>query len=124
MSGLRWEDVRVWFDLVLNGTLPDVHVPETTVEDWRTLIALVQAEGWQWEYRVDGEPGELPAVEDMLSRRDEARIALHVWPTPDVLAIFRPYEAEQIDFDVDLRELQGQARLDVLCRFFTATSCR
>jgi hypothetical protein len=27
---------------------------------------------------------------------------------------------EQIDFDVDLRELQGQERLDVLCGFLRA----
>jgi len=63
--------------------------------------------------------GRASGVEDMLSRRNEAGIALHVWPAPDVLAIFRPYEPEQIDFDVDLRELQGQEQLDVLCRFFT-----
>ncbi|MEV4539320.1 hypothetical protein AB0J82_36660 [Asanoa sp. NPDC049518] len=118
MSGLRWDDVQVWFDLDLNGSLPDVHVPETTAEDWRRLIALVQAEGWQWAYLVEGELSELAAVEDMLSRRG-AGVALHVWPAPDVLAIFWPYGAEQIDFDVDLRELQGQERLDVLCRFFT-----
>jgi hypothetical protein len=119
VSGLRWDDVRVWFDLDLNGTLPDVYVPETTADDWRTLIALVRSEGWRWTYLVDNEPGELPLVEDMLSRRDQADLSLHVWPAADVLAIFRPYEAEQIDFDVDLRELQGQEQLDLLCRFFT-----
>jgi hypothetical protein len=118
VSELRWDDVRVWFDLELNGTLPDVHVPDTTAEDWRALIALVRSEAWQWAYLVDGEPRELPSVEDMLNRRDDADIALRVWPAPGLLAIFRPYEVEQIDFDVDLRELQGQLRWEVLCRFF------
>lgn len=33
------------------------------------------------------------------------------------MAIFRFYSVEEIDFDVDLRELQGQERLDVLCGF-------
>ncbi|GHG04373.1 hypothetical protein GCM10017667_38590 [Streptomyces filamentosus] len=42
---------------------------------------------------------------------------LRVWPTADVLAIFRFLDDEVIDFDVDLRELQGQERLDVLCGF-------
>ena len=63
--------------------------------------------------------GRASGVEDMLSRRNEAGIALHVRPAPDVLAIFRPYEPEQIDFDVDLRELQGQRQLDLVCQFFT-----
>ncbi|MEU4537273.1 hypothetical protein AB0G15_20640 [Streptosporangium sp. NPDC023825] len=39
---------------------------------------------------------------------------LGVWPAPGVLAIFRAYGAECIDFDVGLREPQGQERLDVL----------
>jgi hypothetical protein len=37
---------------------------------------------------------------------------------------FRPYCVEQIDFDVDLRELQGQDRLDVLCAFLRAIGRR
>ncbi|MES9602972.1 MULTISPECIES: hypothetical protein [Actinomadura] len=32
--------------------------------------------------------------------------------------------AEEIDFDVDLRELRGQAGVDVLCRFLTAVGRR
>jgi hypothetical protein len=112
--------VQLWFDLDLNGTLPDVHVPDATAEDWQAVLGLVRSEGWQWAYLVDGEPREFSAsVEDVLSPRDEAGVALHVWPAPGVLAIFRPYAAERIDFDVDLRELQGQQQLDVLCRFFT-----
>jgi hypothetical protein len=31
--------------------------------------------------------------------------------------IFFPYAAEQIDGDVDVRELQSQERLDILCGF-------
>lgn len=60
VSGLRWDDVQVWFDLGLNGSLPDVHVPETTAEVWQRLIALLQEEGWPWAYLVAGQPGELP----------------------------------------------------------------
>jgi hypothetical protein len=60
VSGLLWEDVWEWFDLDLNGTLPDVHVPGTTVEDWRLLVDLVKSESWQWAYLVDGQPAEPP----------------------------------------------------------------
>ncbi len=41
-----------------------------------------------------------------------------------MLAIFRAYSAEEIDFDVDLRELQGQDRLDILCGFLSAVGRR
>jgi hypothetical protein len=43
--------------------------------------------------------------------------SLRVWPAADVLAIFRFHAADEVDFDVDLRELQGQGRLDVFCGF-------
>ncbi|WP_141579892.1 hypothetical protein [Actinomadura sp. WMMA1423] len=41
-----------------------------------------------------------------------------------MLVIFRPMSAGEIDFDVDLRELQGQEGLGVLCRFLAAVGRR
>jgi hypothetical protein len=119
VQDLLWDDVMIWFDPDVNGTLPDVHVPNTSIDDWQALVDLVRAQDWTFAYLVDGEPRELPArVQDMLSRHDEGGGQLNVWPAPGVLAIFRPYTADEIDFDVDLRELQGQQRLDLLCAFF------
>jgi len=122
---VAWDEVREWFDPETNGVLPDVHVPETTVADWQAVVDLVRSKGWAYEYAVDGRVVRMPhLVEDMLRLRDEATVTLKVWPSPEVLAIFRPYTAEQIDFDVDLRELQGQQRLDVLCQFMKALGRR
>ncbi|WBO69531.1 hypothetical protein O1G22_39695 [Streptomyces camelliae] len=39
-------------------------------------------------------------------------------------AIFRFHAVQEIDFDVDLREIQGQERLDVLCGFMTGAPAR
>ncbi len=58
----------------------------------------------------------LPRAAEMLARGEGADVVLRVWPVPEVLVIFRPYEAGSIDFDVDLRELQGQHGVNVLCR--------
>lgn len=41
-----------------------------------------------------------------------------------MLAIFRFHAPEEIDFDVDLCELQGQERLDVFCGFLRAIGRR
>nr|WP_322770105.1 hypothetical protein [Frankia sp. Cr1] len=118
---LLWDDVREWFDPEENGSLPDVHVPDTTIADWQAVVDLVRSRGWAYEYSVDGRVVRLPhRVEDMLNRRNGRAGMLKVWLAPDVLAIFRPYVLERIDFDVDLRQLQGQDRLDVLCQFMRA----
>jgi hypothetical protein len=122
---LVWDEVKGWFDPEVNGVLPDVHVPGTTVEDWRAVVDLIRSKGWAYEYSVDGRVSRIPGhAGNMLRPRDEAGVALKVWPTPGVLAIFRPYCVEQIDFDVDLRELQGQDRLDVLCALMRAIGRR
>ena len=51
---------------------------------------------------------------------DAETASLWVWPSPGVLAIFRFMSKTTIDFDVDLRELQGQDGVDTLCRMLYA----
>jgi hypothetical protein len=67
----------------------------------------------------------LPSAEVVFARPPGSEtVDLRVWPDPAVLVIFRPYSADSIDFDVDLRELQGQQRLDLLCAFFATIGRR
>lgn len=117
---MRWDDVKPLFDTENYGALPDVVMEGTGVEDWQLLLDLIRDRGWKSEYVRDGESFPLPSAVDFIA--DNA--LLKVWPVPEILAIFRAYSAESIDFDVDLRELQGQERLDVLVGFLTAIGRR
>ncbi|MDA0639721.1 hypothetical protein [Nonomuraea ferruginea] len=68
---------------------------------------------------VGGEPMELTSAADMaVAAYADGVPELRVCLALDMLVIFRMYRTESIDFDVDLRELQGQERLDVLVDFF------
>ncbi|MEU1116412.1 MULTISPECIES: hypothetical protein [unclassified Streptomyces] len=60
----------------------------------------------------------------MLARNEDADSLLRVWPAPGFLVIFRVYEAGQIDFDTDLRELRGQDGVDALCALLRAIGRR
>ncbi|MDX2931032.1 hypothetical protein [Streptomyces ipomoeae] len=125
MADLLWDDVKWFFDPVEMGSLPDVFVPGTAVEDWQAVLDLIGERGWAFQYSEGETVLPLPRAEVVLSRpADAEQPHLEVWPAPDVLAIFRFYAAEEIDFDVDLRQLQGQERLDVLCGFLTAIGRR
>ena len=42
---------------------------------------------------------------------------LWVWPDRVLLAVFDPVFAEEVRFGIDLRQVQGQQRLDALCGF-------
>ncbi|WP_440070560.1 hypothetical protein [Streptosporangium sp. OZ121] len=125
MSDLVWDEVKSFFDPGLMGTLPDVWVTDTSVEDWQMVLDLIEVHGWRSEYREGDVVMPLPRAEQVLSRPVDAECAeLRVWPAPDVLAIFRFMADDAIDFDVDLRELQGQERLDILCEFITVIGRR
>ncbi|MGH3861836.1 MAG: hypothetical protein ACRDSQ_19965 [Actinokineospora sp.] len=108
--------MRDLFDPEL-GRLPDVYVSSTTSGDWQRVVDLVRSSGMSYRYQEDGRPVDLPGHVDAILDRQDVTTELWVWPAPEVLAIFRFSSADEIDFDVDLRELQGQDRLDVLCGF-------
>lgn len=125
VADLLWDDVKCFFDPDLMGSLPDVLVLDTSVEDWQAVLDLIAASGWKCQYSEGETVLPVPRAEAVLSRpADAERPELRVWPTADVLAIFRFYSVEEIDFDVDLRELQGQERLDVFCGFLRAIGRR
>ncbi|MGW1035486.1 hypothetical protein ACWD4Z_25280 [Streptomyces antibioticus] len=118
MGDLAWDDVSCFFDPDLMGRLPDVRVPDTSVEDWQAVLDLIAVRGWKSAYSEGTTVLPLPAAAAVLSRPGDAECPnLRVWPTTDVLAIFRFGGADEIDFDVDLWEVRGQERLDVFCGF-------
>jgi hypothetical protein len=125
VADLRWDDVSSFFDPDLMGSLPDVRVANASVEDWQAVLDLVAEKGWKYQYSQGDGVLPVPRAEATLSRSADAECPdLRVWPTADVLAIFRFYSVEEIDFDVDLRELQGQERLDLFCGFLTVIGRR
>lgn len=118
VADLLWDDVKCFFDPDLMGSLPDTRVPDASVEDWQTVLGLVAERGWQCQYCEGEAVLPVPRAEVVLSRSADAECPnLRVWLTADVLAIFRFYADDEIDFDVDLRQLQGQEKLDAFCGF-------
>lgn len=117
-SDLSWDTVKEFLDPEEMGSLPDLRVPGTSAGDWQSLLDLVVERGWSHEY-VEGDTElPLPRAAAVLARPADAECPqLRVWPADGILAIFRFLGDEEIDFDVDLRELQGQGRLDLFCGF-------
>ncbi|MGK5549329.1 hypothetical protein ACSNOH_32080 [Streptomyces sp. URMC 127] len=125
MPDLLWDDVRNFFDPDLMGALPDVSVSGASVDDWQAVFDLVRSSGWTWEYSEGCVRMPLPSAHEVLSRSPDADTALlKVWPAKDVQVNFWPMSVGEIDFDVDLRELQGQEGVDVLCGFLGAIGHR
>ncbi|MEV6059279.1 hypothetical protein [Nocardia asteroides] len=126
MPDLLWTEVENFFDPHLMGALPDLWVPDASVEDWQAVFDLIQSNEWACEYVVDDAVRRLPAVAEVLPRPADAEehLVLRVRLAPAVTAIFYPMSDTEIDFDVDLRELQGRAGVDTLCGFVSALGRR
>jgi hypothetical protein len=91
------------------------------VADWQALLDLVVARGWRFDYSEGETVLPLPSATAILGREPGSEFpALRVWPSTHMLMIFRFSAADAIDFDLDLREIQGQERLDEFCGFLRA----
>ena len=102
VSDLLWDDVKCFFDLDLMGSLPDVRVPNASVEDWQSVLDLVAEMGWKCQYSEGETVLPVPWAEAVLSRAADAECPdLRVWPTDDVLAIFSFHADDEVDFDVE-----------------------
>lgn len=117
MSDLRWDDVKEWFDPAQNGSVPDLVVTDTTLDDWHALITLIRTAGWRAEYEHGDLRGEVPtsAADLFVTDPDGCLKHVRVWPEPNIEVIFRPGSTDEIVGDVSLFELQGQERLDEFC---------
>lgn len=113
VSDLLWDGGKFCSDLDLMGSLPDVRVPNPSAEDWQVVLDLVAEKDWKCEYSEGESVLPVPQAETVLHRAADAECPdLRVWPTADMLAIFRFHATDEVEFDIDLLELRGQDRLD------------
>ena len=116
MHVLVWNDVAHYLEW--DGALLDAYVFGVSIADWQRVIDVVSAQRWSLDYTVDGSSLPLPGqVSDIFVARGEGSATLHIRPTPDILVNTHFFSDDEIEFDFDPRELQGQDRLDVLCSF-------
>jgi hypothetical protein len=116
MSDVRWDDVREIFVREGHGTL--FRVVDTTASSWQAVLDLVRSRRWRHDYEEEGAAVPMPErATDILDRAEDANPALWVWPNSVLLAVFDPVCAQEVEFSIDLLQVQGQQRFDLLCEF-------
>lgn len=112
---LSWEEVSREF--AFDGSWRDLYVFGTTMADWQRMLDWLWSSPYEVRYFRNEEPVELP------------REASHAFPLPDacdrllsvtfagVLANCHFFTAEEIEFDIDPRDVKGQHELDALLGF-------
>lgn len=115
MQQLNWDDVREEF--VFDGSWRDIYVLNTTLADWQRVLDAIHKAEHDCEYLVDGAPGVLPndAALTFLTSK-ESRPLLSV-KFGGVQANCHFFSVEEIEFDIDPREVADQPQLDILVEF-------
>src|SRR2546430_276629 len=115
MDGLVWETVRNEFDF--DGSWRDICVFRTDIADWQRMLNAIRSAGYTIAYFRDDEPTELPVdVSQAFPIPGEYDRRLSV-SFGEVLANCHFFTVEEIEFDIDTREVKGQQQLDALVRF-------
>ncbi|ATE54783.1 hypothetical protein [Actinosynnema pretiosum] len=123
MPDLVWDDVAELFEP--DGMLLDAYVFDTTMADWQAFVDLVRSRGWWFAYGESGGWKRMPdRVETVHERRFDLGSSLYIRPVPEVTVRVYFFEVEEIELVLAPQEVQGQARLDVVCGFLRAVSRR
>ena len=112
---LEWEAVRSEFEW--DGSLRDLYVFETSEADWDRFLAAVRTWAYPTRFSVDGEPNTLPeSARTAFQIRGRAVPLLHI-DVGGVGVCCHFFTDEELELDLDPREVDGPARLDQLMSF-------
>ena len=112
---LAWEKVRKEFEF--DGSWRDIYIFETTMSDWQRMLNAVRRVPHHVEYFRGGQPTEFPVEAiDAFPLDGECDRLLSV-SFAGLLANCHFFSTEEIEFDIDPREVKGQSELDALFGF-------
>jgi len=117
---MLWESVKDEF--VCDGSWRDICVPAVGLEEWQGASEAIVAAGYPGRFAVDGAAKDLPGeVGELFALRS---VASPVWSVfvSGVQLNCHFFDEAEIEFDLDPREVVGQAELDGLLCFMAALS--
>jgi hypothetical protein len=115
MQSLPWKTVR--HEFAFDGAWRDIFVLGTDIDGWQRMLDGLRSSHQDISYFRNSEPMELPEnAEDAFSPNGEDRPLLSV-RFCGVLANSHFFTPEEIEFDIDPREVRGQERLDGVFAF-------
>jgi hypothetical protein len=115
MSGLVWNDVRGEF--AFDGSWRDIYILNATLSDWQRMLDGLRASGFDLGYQLDGQPAEFPSSAESAFALVEEHSQLLSVRFAGILANCHFFTPNEIEFDIDPREITGQERLDSLLGF-------
>ncbi len=115
MSSLAWKAVQSGF--LFDGSWRDIYVLGTDMAGWQRMLDGLRSADYDLRYFRDNKPTELPARAEDAFPNERERCPLLSVQFCGILANCHFLSFEEIEFDIDPREVSGQAQLDALLEF-------
>ncbi|WP_088894212.1 hypothetical protein [Leptolyngbya ohadii] len=108
-----WEQVR--HDLVWDGSLRDIYIQRTTLDNWNQFLRLVRATA-NYQYYVDSEPEILPAIAADIFLTEKYPKLLSIW-IAEVQLNCHFFSQKEIELDLDPRQITNEETFNQIKQF-------
>lgn len=112
---MDWQ--RVAEDFEPDGSLRDIYVLETSLDAWQSVIDTLRQRWSSLTFTLNGEPATLPQRVEAIfdARREQAALLSLMVGGAQLVCHF--FVEDEIEFDIDPREITGPAQLEALIEF-------
>jgi hypothetical protein len=111
---ITWSEVKAEFDW--DGSLRDIYIHATTINDWRAVYTILK-QSPRTELWLNGELAPLPDdCADFFAAGSELSAILRA-RLGTITAVFHFFTEEEIECDIDPRDVKSQVELDALLAF-------
>jgi hypothetical protein len=111
---MNWERYQNEFEW--DGSLQDVYIFKTSLDDWQKLLDFIRAGRYMFEYKIDGDAVALPERAATIFECENYRGLLSVI-VGNLLLNCHFFTVDEIEFDLDPREVKGERDLEELIDF-------
>jgi hypothetical protein len=111
---VNWEQYQKEFEW--DGSLRDIYIFETSLDDWQKLLDFIRAERYAFDYKIDDDAVTLPERAATIFECENYQSLLSV-KVGDLLLNCHFFTVDKIEFDLDPREVKGERELEELFDF-------
>ncbi|HZZ42046.1 MAG TPA: hypothetical protein VFE58_03850 [Tepidisphaeraceae bacterium] len=120
MDKIAWGTVAEYF--IFDGSWLDIYVFNTNIDDWQRVLDQLRHAQYDLVYHRNGNPCELPQNATDAFPAPEMHDRLLCVQFAEIVANCHFFAPDEIEFDIDPGQVQGQRQLDALLAFMKLLS--
>lgn len=112
---MNYQDCKIEFEF--DGSWRDIYVPDTDIQDWQKLIDFVHSGFYPYSCWIGGEEDNLQLRADAIFKAKSELTQFIQVQTGAVVLNCHFFTPDEIEFDLDPREIQSQVELNQVLQF-------